>query len=247
MKNRFLVVLILLSLLPGCARNPKPPVLPVPPAQPGSLHHTVQRGQTLYRIAKTYNVDVSDLMRSNGIYNPSELEPGRRLVIPRFSHPKAVPTIHPGRTEEMRRLIGPKNYRSPWRTITVHHSATHNGSARVFDRDHRRRKMGGLFYHFVVGNGSNTPDGLVEVGWRWKRQVNSNRPNDINICMVGNFSEERLSEEQFAALTALIRALMDQNNVSLRNVRQHCDIPGKKTECPGKHFPFKRLKSALSR
>ncbi len=53
-----------------------------------------------------------------------------------------------------------------WRYIVIHHSATNNGSAKIFDRYHREEKglADGLAYHFVIGNGTASKDGLVETG-----------------------------------------------------------------------------------
>ena len=56
---------------------------PVPsPAASSSGTYTVASGDTLYRIAKNHNVEVNDLMRVNGITDPSKLAVGRVLTIP---------------------------------------------------------------------------------------------------------------------------------------------------------------------
>ena len=51
-------------------------------AASGAGTYTVQRGETLYRIAKNHGVSVSELMRANGITDPRKLEAGRVLTIP---------------------------------------------------------------------------------------------------------------------------------------------------------------------
>ncbi len=202
--------------------------------------HTVARGETLYRISKTYDVRLDELMRINSIQDVSRLETGQVLYIPRKAgRPEFIP-------EEIKRLVGPKNSFSVWKTITVHHSGTLQGGARLFDRDHRRRHMGGLFYHFVIGNGTYSRDGQVEVGWRWKRQVKANRPYDIQICVVGDFSREEVSEVQLDSLVKLIGLLQGEYGIPVENIRRHEDIKGRHTECPGKNFPFSRLISRLS-
>ena len=45
------------------------------------VYHTVQKGQTLYRIAKAYALDVKVLQRTNHIGDPSKLKEGTRLWI----------------------------------------------------------------------------------------------------------------------------------------------------------------------
>ena len=58
---------------------------------PRGVYHTVQPGQTLYRIGQTYNVDSDYLARVNGIYDPSQLKVGKRLLIPGASRRRYVP------------------------------------------------------------------------------------------------------------------------------------------------------------
>ena len=231
----------------------KTQVLP-PVTRPGSaqamITHTVAHGETLYRISKMYGVRLDDLMRVNQIQDVSRLETGQVLCIPgKFQAPEIVKArgpFTPVSEVEIKRLVGLKNSFSIWKIITVHHSGTLQGNARLFDRDHRRRHMGGLFYHFVIGNGSYSGDGQVEVGWRWKQQVKANRPYDIQICVVGDFSREEVSEAQLDSLVKLISLLREEYGISLENIRKHEDIRGKHTECPGKNFPFARLISRLA-
>src|SRR5205823_1617861 len=64
--------------------------------------------------------------------------------------------------------------RGRWEFIVVHNSGTRQGNARAFDYYHRhvRRMQNGLAYHFVIGNGTSTGNGQIEVGDRWRRQIN---------------------------------------------------------------------------
>ena len=237
-------------LAPGCARAPRrvsAPLLTPAPVGTAGFYHTVERGQTLYRIAKNYNVDWHELMAVNHIINPGQLETGQKIFIPHLvQQPYVAPAAGPLSLNEVQRLVGPKEYGSVWQTITVHHSGTTKGGAQAFDRNHRQRHMGGLFYHFVIGNGSNTRDGALEVGWRWKKQVKANRPYDIQICLVGDFNQQYVSEAQFSTLVSLIQTLREQYGIPVRSIRRHEDIPGKHTACPGNHFPFQRLINELA-
>lgn len=246
---QLLALSLIVFSLAGCARMPRHHLVPPPPpaAAPAGFYHVVSRGETLYRIAKNYHVDVNRLMLANGIRTPGQLAAGQKIYIPGVEAvaPAYAPRGGGMSIEDVRRLLGPA-HATVWKTITVHHSGTEVGGAESFNRDHLRRHMGGLFYHFVIGNGSRTGDGQIEVGWRWKRQVRSNRPNDINICLVGNFDKQQVSDAQFNSLVSLITVLREDYHVSLANVRRHRDIKGRHTECPGNHFPFQRLIAALS-
>jgi LysM repeat protein len=253
MKKKALALLFFALLVPGCGtRMPKTIPMSAPlPASAGGFYHTVARGQTIFRIAKNYGVDPKELMRINKVRDASQLEVGQRLYVPSPGSPATPPPLLASAgqgmsPEDIRHLLGPVQT-SSWRTITVHHSATKQGSAKAFDRDHRRRHMGGLFYHFVLDNGTQqTRDGRIEVGWRWRQQVPSNRPNDINICLVGDFSQQQVSQAQFDSLVNLINELRAQYRIPLSAVRKHEDIKGKHTACPGKNFPFHRLIERLS-
>jgi murein DD-endopeptidase MepM/ murein hydrolase activator NlpD len=51
------------------------------------LIHVVGRGDTLYSISRFYRVTADELMRVNGISDPSRLQVGRRLTIPSSAFP----------------------------------------------------------------------------------------------------------------------------------------------------------------
>src|SRR5688500_10809703 len=44
--------------------------------------HTVQPGETLFRIALRYGVNVNTLASANGIFNPDRIYAGQVLVVP---------------------------------------------------------------------------------------------------------------------------------------------------------------------
>jgi lipoprotein YgeR len=46
------------------------------------IYHSVKKGETLYRIGKTYDVDPDYLARANGIFFARNLQAGQRLFIP---------------------------------------------------------------------------------------------------------------------------------------------------------------------
>lgn len=224
-----------------------PQQAPQTAARTDGVYHLVGSGQTLWRIAKVYNVDIRQIMAANKISDPAQIGVGQELFIPRAKTALAVTPYRPATPEAIEKLIGPK-YRLPkWRYITLHHSATPEGNAESFDRNHRKRKLGGLFYHFVIGNGAGSSNGEVEVGWRWRKQRQVNRPSDIQICLVGNFDKQQVSEAQFSSLARLINVLRKKYNIPLNNIRKHKDINGKATECPGDNFPFYKLLTELRR
>ncbi|MFA5156604.1 MAG: N-acetylmuramoyl-L-alanine amidase [Candidatus Omnitrophota bacterium] len=234
---------VLCVLLAGCATAPqvRPPAVPL---QPGT-YHIVGSGQTLYSISRAYDVSINDIMAANAIKNPNLIGVGERLLIPHAQQPLHIqPSVCVG-LGPVEDIVGEKQYHVRWNRITVHHSATKEGNAGAFDRNHRRRGMGGLFYHFVIGNGTGSGDGEIEVGWRWRRQKEVNRKAEIEICLVGDFNRQQMSDAQYVSLAKLIKVLMNQYSIPVSRVRRHRDIPGLITECPGRNFPFNRLKEEL--
>ncbi|MCK4502305.1 MAG: M23 family metallopeptidase [Desulfuromonadales bacterium] len=64
------------------------------------IYHTVKRGQTLYRIGHTYNVDEKYLARVNGIHDPSQIKIGTRIFIPGAKRSIYVPVVAPSVTKK---------------------------------------------------------------------------------------------------------------------------------------------------
>jgi N-acetyl-anhydromuramyl-L-alanine amidase AmpD len=139
----------------------------------------------------------------------------------------------------------PENVRPlRWRYIVLHHSATDEGSAAVFDRYHREvKRWKGLAYHFVIGNGTLTPDGAVEVGYRWGSQtpgahagVREYNYYGIGVCLVGDFERSTPTAKQAESLGELLGFLMARFDVPPSGVVRHGDVAN--TKCPGKNFPW---------
>lgn len=61
-------------IIPGVAKPP----------QPGEGQvYVVKTGDTLYSIAKKFNVSLEDLIRINNLSNPDQISPGQKLRIPK--------------------------------------------------------------------------------------------------------------------------------------------------------------------
>ncbi len=143
--------------------------------------------------------------------------------------------------------------RERWRFIIVHNSGTRQGNARIFDYYHKhvRRMQNGLAYHFVIGNGTSSGDGEIEVGNRWTRQINgghvhSDYLNNISlgICLVGDFNRDQPTRAQLGACEELIRYLRARCGKAGGKeipVRPHREMnpPRWATDCPGDDFPYR--------
>jgi murein DD-endopeptidase MepM/ murein hydrolase activator NlpD len=74
--------LSVIFLIGGCARHRVPFERPSPPPYKKGVYHVVERHQTLYRICKTYGVDLKEVSSLNGITDPSKIQTGQRIFIP---------------------------------------------------------------------------------------------------------------------------------------------------------------------
>lgn len=64
----------------------------------GTITHTVSTGDTLFKIAPTYNTTIENILKFNNIPNINLIYPGQRIVIP-LSPPEAIIyTVKPGDT-----------------------------------------------------------------------------------------------------------------------------------------------------
>ena len=142
--------------------------------------------------------------------------------------------------------------RGRWRYIVVHNSGTRQGSASAFEHYHRnvRRMSNGLAYHFVIGNGTSTKQGAIEIGNRWHRQIQGGHVHSdylnniaIGVCLVGDFNNSTPGKGQLASLKELVdylRARVGKIHGQPAAVRAHKDInpPQWPTDCPGGEFPY---------
>lgn len=201
--------------------------------------HVVRKGDTLSALSVRYGVTVAAIKRQNGLKSDL-IKIGQTLKIPEATL---------GGQDLNKLLAGVRVNRSRWTYIVGHHSATKYGNAEIYDRNHRRRGMSnGLAYHFVIGNGIDSGDGEIEVGPRWKKQLEGGhvRKREVNlhgigICLVGNFQETHPSRKQIASFTRLVDHL--GGNV-LRNKYKfavHKEVDRNHTVCPGRNFPLKAM------
>jgi len=144
-----------------------------------------------------------------------------------------------------------------WTAIVIHHSGTENGSAALFDKSHREgRHWEGVGYDFVIGNGTNSGDGQVEVTFRWRNQItgahcggtpgNWANKDAVGICLVGNFNQAEPTARQMHSVVKLVRFLQNRYGIPKSRIYGHNTTPGARvTDCPGKNFSVNRLKSML--
>jgi murein DD-endopeptidase MepM/ murein hydrolase activator NlpD len=73
--------LVVLWMAGGCLSLSGDPVVDSSPSRAG-VYHTVKRHQTLWRICKTYGVDMREVARINGIKDVNRIQAGQRIFVP---------------------------------------------------------------------------------------------------------------------------------------------------------------------
>jgi len=242
------IIIGLTVILSSCARVPIKPTVPSGPqiyTQPTGpflrqdVFHVVAPGETLWRISKMYNVKIEELVRVNGLKKPEELEIGQRLIVPQAAPIKPVIALYPS---------------NKWKYIIIHHSATDEGNSLNFNKLHKRKGWAGIGYDFVIDNGTDGKrDGQIEVTPRWIKQEKGAhcRASDMNskgigICLVGNFSKKTVSKTQLDALVYLVNILRKYYKIPEGRIMGHGQVPGAKTECPGKYFAWPEFYNKLN-
>ena len=145
-------------------------------------------------------------------------------------------------------LFAPPKADRPWKYVVLHHSASQSGGYAQIDRDHRKiLGFAGCGYHFVIGNGTDTADGQIEVTDRWRNQKNgvhcrNGKTPDVNeygvgICLVGNFDQAEPTPKQIAAARSLVAYLGSRYNIPTDHRGTHDEFATGETACPGQYFP----------
>ena len=202
-----------------------------------SRTYTVRKGDTLSEISRRYGISVEDLRAANGIRG-SLIRTGQRLIIP------ASASVLGDVITATQHI---KVNRPKWKYIVAHHSATAQGSAKSFDMVDREHGMkNGLAYHFVIGNGHGTPDGVIEVGSRWTNQLHGGHVSKwefnnhgIGICLVGNFEKTRPTPKQLDSFEQLVNYLGGSLLDNRYKFYVHKEVNA--TLCPGRYFPTDKM------
>ncbi len=131
-----------------------------------------------------------------------------------------------------------------WQYIYIHHSTTPSGDAYTLAQH-------GFGDHFVIGNGTGSPDGAIEVGLSWSQQQPPRLEgaqiggNCISICLVGDFEQSQPTAKQIDRLRLLVDRLQREFRTPASRVlayEQTSDYTG-----VGRLFPARSFRSGLLR
>ncbi|MBN1974693.1 MAG: N-acetylmuramoyl-L-alanine amidase [Sedimentisphaerales bacterium] len=153
--------------------------------------------------------------------------------------------------------IPPKSVEKNWTAIIVHHSATETGNMAKFHKSHiEEHGWDGVGYDFVIGNGTDSGDGEIEVTYRWRDQKtgahcwtpdNWANTDGIGICLVGNFNNRKPTKRQMDSLVKLTDFLQKRYRIPQSRITGHGETrDAHATDCPGRLFPMSSFKSMLN-
>lgn len=150
-------------------------------------------------------------------------------------------------------LFTPPRAERPWRYVVLHHSGEPLGSLASLD-DKGRERLGthDCAYHFVIGNGSGSPDGQIEVARRWSEQRTGAHARDsdipeaneygIGICLVGDLDQRAPTAKQVESARILVSYLQNRYNIPSSRVLSHADLArNSRPDCPGRLFPMQAV------
>jgi len=137
--------------------------------------------------------------------------------------------------------------RGGWKRITVHHSAEEHAdpldgsiadtaaALRLMQKSHMESKSprwGDLGYHFLIDPAGHVFQGR-ELTYQGAHADGDNNVQNIGVCLIGNYDEDRPSKPMLESLRRLLEQLRRQSQIPRAAVYGHQDL--KNTLCPGKH------------
>ena len=135
--------------------------------------------------------------------------------------------------------------------IVVHHAEIDSGNKDYYHWLHKAYfGWDAIGYHFVIGNGIDnlSKDGYIQIARDIRYQgahVKAVNHESIGICLVGNLDNYRATEKQYASLVSLVKKLMKDFKVDIKNILGHNDFEGVTKSCPGKMFDLSEFRKML--
>lgn len=132
-------------------------------------------------------------------------------------------------------------------SIVIHHSHTLGGNAGSFREYHKSRGWDHIGYHYIIGNGNGSEDGLIEKG-REEKAVGAHvlgyNQNSLGICLIGDFNEASPTQKQLSSLSGLLKEIMQRYSLRREAVSVHNHY-NNQTSCPGKNLSLEQVMALL--
>ena len=106
-------------------------------------------------------------------------------------------------------------------------------------------------YHFLIGHTGKVFEGQPIDRPAWHATNYHVNMHSIGICFLGNFEKIKMPIEQFNAGVKLIKPLVKEYHIPLKDILRHKDVVSdithraNSTLCPGKNFPYIEMLEAV--
>lgn len=101
--------------------------------------------------------------------------------------------------------------------IVLHHFTCENTFQQIKNFHINARGWNDIFYHYIIEK-----DGAIKEGKNIKNMANRNRPNAIEICIVGRLHKREIHRKQHESLLLLIKYIHDK--YGLIEILEHNDF-----------------------
>lgn len=134
--------------------------------------------------------------------------------------------------------------------IIIHHSQSEKISLNKIRELHVNiRGWEDIGYHYIIGNKSEfVEDGKIYKG-REKKFVGAHvfgqNFDSIGICLMGNLDINPPTKKQIQSLIKLLKELLKEYNLSVKDIKCHNEFPEVIKSCPGKNFDLEKVKKHL--
>jgi len=129
--------------------------------------------------------------------------------------------------------------------IVLHHTGAEERDAMQVRRNHLRRGWRDVGYNYIIErNGLVVPGRSLQIPGAHCRASGMNFKS-IGIALIGNLEVHEPAEQQVRSLVGLISWLQREHGISKESILPHNRVPGAKTLCPGRHFPFEQIMTQL--
>ncbi|MDR3636680.1 MAG: peptidoglycan recognition family protein [Isosphaeraceae bacterium] len=235
-----------------------PPPAPAPPPADEVPPSAAPGGEPSLNLKPVEPANGSGAKSSNSakpptLQGPTSLQDGQLAPAPagRVRQASLPQTLAP-LVNDPSGLFWPPKADKPWKYVVLHHSATPRGGLDAIDHEHREtHRWDGCGYHFVIGNGTDSPDGQIEVAPRWANQkqgihCRNAKHSDmteygIGICLVGDLDKSAPTAKQVESTKKLVAYLSSRYQIPASRIATHEHLAANPTACPGKLFPMQAI------
>lgn len=153
-------------------------------------------------------------------------------------------------------LFGTTAPAADWTSIVIHDCDSLAGSLETISKRHEKLGLPGIAYHFVINNGYGEQDGLIEVSFRWSKQLvgqfamgsaegQLDPTRAIGICLVGDGDRRGYTAAQMRELTWLVTRLQQRFNIPPQRIVIDVARDGRGGYGPGRFFPLAAFRQQL--